>query len=93
MSQSAERAITEYKVVKKGNNKAVAEILLHTGRTHQIRVHFSHIGCPLYADSLYGNEVEGETFNLHCFKLEFFHPVSKGKMCIKCNPPEIFSDF
>ena len=88
-----QRAITEYKIIKTGNNKAVAEILLHTGRTHQIRVHFAHIGYPLYADSLYGNAVEGETFNLHCFKLEFFHPVSKEKMCIECPPPENFDIF
>ena len=88
-----QRAVTEYKTVKTGNNKSVAEILLHTGRTHQIRVHFAHIGYPLYADSLYGNKVEGETFNLHCFRLEFLHPVTGEKMHIECPPPENFDNF
>ncbi len=88
-----QRAITEYKIIRKGNNKSVAEILLHTGRTHQIRVHFAHIGYPLYADSLYGREVPGETFNLHCRRLEFLHPVTKAQLCIECMPPENFDIF
>ncbi len=91
--EDGQRAVTEYKIIRKGNNKSVAEILLHTGRTHQIRVHFAHIGFPLYADSLYGREIEGETFNLHCFRLEFFHPITGKEMKIECPPPEIFTNF
>ncbi len=91
--EDGQRAVTEYKVVKKSNDRAVAEVLLHTGRTHQIRVHFAHIGCPLFADSLYGNEVERETFNLHCNKLDFVHPVTGEEMHLECEPPENFYKF
>ncbi|MFC5543188.1 RluA family pseudouridine synthase [Ureibacillus suwonensis] len=53
---------------------------LHTGRTHQIRVHMSHIGHPLVGDDLYGGNQEFfDRQALHCVQLEFFHPLSREK--------------
>lgn len=71
-----QRAITEYKVIDKKENIALVEITLHTGRTHQIRVHFSHIGAPLLYDYMYGTEIEGKTLYLHCGKVTFPHPIT-----------------
>lgn len=56
------------------------EVLLHTGRTHQIRVHLSSVNLPLYADALYGEKVENKTYYLNAYKLTFTHPILNKKM-------------
>ncbi len=73
-------AITEYKVLRKLENKSLVEIRLHTGRTHQIRVHLAHIGTPLLYDYMYGTEIQGETLFLHCGNVEFVHPIINRNM-------------
>ena len=65
------------------NGNSAIEVKLLTGRTHQIRVHLSSIGFPLYADALYGESVVGETYNLCAKKLQFFHPITKKEMVIE----------
>lgn len=90
---SGKAAQTSYKVLQTFNSKIVAneqislvECLLHTGRTHQIRVHIQHIGCPIVGDALYGRGKvkkglwpdEVYTFNrqaLHAYSLTFLHPI------------------
>ena len=79
-------AITEYETLSVKDGHATVKVLLHTGRTHQIRVHFAHMGFPLLYDYLYGTEVEGKTFMLHCTELEFLHPITNEKMKIVCKP-------
>ena len=69
-------------------NYSLVEFKLETGRTHQIRVHCSHMGCPLLGDNLYGSS--SDIINrqaLHCFKLEFIHPISKEKLCFMSDLP------
>ena len=72
------------KVLKRlDNGNSVVEVELITGRTHQIRVHLSSIGYPLYADSLYGESVMGETYYLCAKKLKFVHPITKKEIVIE----------
>ncbi len=82
VSLNGKPARTGYKVVREYDGKSLVDITLYTGRTHQIRVHFSYIGHPLSYDYLYGEEVSGRSFILHCRKIELFHPVSGEKMII-----------
>ena len=65
-------AVTEYSVVRGCGKYTLLRVILHTGRTHQIRVHFSHIGFPLAGDDLYGGSVEDISAQaLHCGELSF----------------------
>jgi 23S rRNA pseudouridine1911/1915/1917 synthase len=72
-------AITHYKVLETIGPYSLLEVELETGRTHQIRVHFSHIGHPLVGDPLYGSKTPKEiTLNrqfLHSYEISFIHPI------------------
>lgn len=73
-------AKTAYKLLSKKGDKSLVELMLFTGRTHQIRVHMAHIGCPLYNDNLYGTPGPQSRHALHAYKLAFIHPVSDKPM-------------
>ena len=77
VDQNGQHAITYYKTLKVLNNASLIELTLLTGRTHQIRVHLSHIGHPLLGDDLYGGSREriGRQA-LHAARLHFPHPVT-----------------
>ena len=64
------------------NGNSVCKFNLVTGRTHQIRVHTSHIGYPLYADMLYGEKVKDKTYTLTCNEVKFTHPFTKKQIKI-----------
>lgn len=83
------RAITEYKKISTQNGFSLIEIKLHTGRTHQIRVHLSSEGYPIAGDWLYGKEDEiiGRQA-LHCEKISFIHPISKKPLSFAAPLPE-----
>ena len=69
-------SLTEYWVVKRLRNMTVVRVRLHTGRTHQIRVHFAASGHPLIGDALYGGPRDPwiQRQALHCMQLEFDDP-------------------
>jgi 23S rRNA pseudouridine1911/1915/1917 synthase len=84
-STNAKLAITHYKVIQKYDHFTLLEVKLETGRTHQIRVHLSSIGHPIYGDSLYGDKHNKEGQYLHAKSLGFIHPIS-GKYCFFDSP-------
>lgn len=82
---------THFTVVERfDKGYTLVELLLETGRTHQIRVHMAHIGHPVVADALYGEPavllIERQA--LHAASLSFCHPVSKEKMTVAAPLPE-----
>mgnify|MGYP000256687046 FL=1 len=88
VTSDGDSAITHYDVVKEFNNLSLVHIVLGTGRTHQIRVHFSHIGHPILGDTLYGSP--SELINrqaLHSYKLTFIHPVTKKVVSLEAPLP------
>lgn len=69
-------AMTEYRVVRAGKEMSLVECALHSGRTHQIRVHLHHLGNPVLGDKLYGSKT-AKNFPrqmLHAWRLGFTHP-------------------
>ncbi len=87
VAYDGKRAITQYEVLAENGENALIKVNLLTGRTHQIRVHFSHIGCPLKNDFLYGKQEGEEKFMLHCSEIKFNHPVTKEPLMIKAPTP------
>ncbi len=93
-------AWTSYRVLERLRSATLVEALLHTGRTHQIRVHFQHLGFPVAGDTTYGSrqnarliEVTGHTAPrqmLHAYKLGFMHPRKKKKLSFEAPWPKDF---
>ncbi|KAF1302104.1 RluA family pseudouridine synthase [Candidatus Enterococcus willemsii] len=83
-------AETEYWLSAKNDTLAFVDIQLHTGRTHQIRVHFSAIGCPLVGDDMYGGTMALSLVRqaLHCRHLQFRHPFTNEQLVFDCPLPE-----
>lgn len=76
-------AVTHYTVLETNDKYTLVRIKLETGRTHQIRVHFSHIGYPLAGDDLYGGNTSDITHQaLHCGELKFISPVSRKRVIL-----------
>lgn len=84
-----ERAVTHWKAVRNFDGKTLLCIKLETGKTHQIRVHFSHLGYPLSGDSLYGGDcTEIKRQALHCKTVSFVHPVTEKLITIDSDFPD-----
>ncbi len=80
---------TRYRVLREQGDGALVLLELETGRTHQIRVHLSHIGCPVKGDFLYGQERPEEfpgCFALYSAMLELVHPVTGEKISVTSLP-------
>lgn len=86
--KDGKRAITEYEKI--GEQGELSLLRLHplTGRTHQIRVHLSHIGNPIFGDDMYGSPEVGESIRLHCRSLAFNHPLRSEVMQIHAPVPD-----
>lgn len=89
VNKNGEAAITHYKKIKALKNGVLYKINLETGRTHQIRVHFSYMGAPLVGDTLYssGSPLINRQA-LHCKTIYFTHPISDKEITLNCDFPE-----
>ena len=94
--QNSKDAITHFKVLKRFSNNTLIECKLVTGRTHQIRVHMSHIGYPVEGDPLYGSRTYDKLYKggqlLTAYKLRLIHPRSKKEMEFEIELPSYFKE-
>lgn len=89
--EDGQRSITHYKVIESYKEGALVELLLETGRTHQIRVHLSHVGCPIYGEQLYSDFNDEELISrqaLHAYVLSLPHPRTGKILNFKSDIPE-----
>ncbi|BAM47912.1 RluA family pseudouridine synthase [Amphibacillus xylanus] len=89
VTPEGKQAITHYQLIRAYDDYSLVAVQLETGRTHQIRVHFAHIGHPLAGDQLYGGSVDlVKRQALHCTKLSFNHPITNERLQFESNWPE-----
>ena len=86
---TAKFAHTSYEIVRSQPHFTLVDIQLHTGRTHQIRVHFAHLGAPLLGDDLYGGRRDKISRQaLHCHFLSFKHPFTDEMIMLESPLPQ-----
>ena len=95
VDKNGRNAVTHIKVLKRYDKYTLLEINIETGRTHQIRVHLSHIRYPIIGDYIYSNGknefgVVGQCLHAKC--LEFKHPVTGKEMKLEAPLPDYFED-
>lgn len=89
VDECGDPSLTEYRVIAQNNSAALVECILHTGRTHQARVHLAAIGHPIIGDTFYGAD-DGvmQRQALHCAKMMFVHPMTEDVMEFTAAPPQ-----
>ena len=102
VTEGGRDAWTSYRVLERLREATLVEALLHTGRTHQIRVHFKHLGCPVVGDDTYGASVNqrlaaasGHTAPrqmLHARQLGFVHPRTRKELAFEAPWPADFRE-
>ena len=93
MSAQSERgraARTDYKVLRASEQGSLIECKLHSGRTHQIRVHLHHLGHPVLGDRIYGRKSKFSRQMLHAWKLGFIHPRTGERKMFEALLPNDF---
>jgi 23S rRNA pseudouridine1911/1915/1917 synthase len=97
VSPSGKRAVTDYRVLWTRGGMSFVICRIHTGRTHQIRVHMKSIGCPVVGDQLYAprrkKEFSSGRLFLHAWKLSFPHPETGKTVSFRSALPEDLREF
>ena len=93
-ADNSKNAVTHLKVIKRYKNYTLVSLVLDTGRTHQIRVHMSYIGYPIYNDPVYTN-LDATEFGqfLHSSEVDFVHPITKEHLHFDAPLPDEFQSF
>ena len=87
--QSGKTAHTSLECLDNNDQGCLVHCTLHTGRTHQIRVHMAHLGHPLVADTVYGGALAAGLTRqaLHAYRLAFTHPITGQPLAFEAPVP------
>lgn len=84
VDENGQECVTHYRTIKSNERASFVELELETGRTHQIRVHMSAMGHPIFGDELYGGNMDFiERQALHCIELGFYSPRLEKEIRVK----------
>ncbi len=91
-------AITIPKILNYSKKFSLVQLIILTGRTHQIRVHLKHVNAPVLGDAIYGNESINKHLQikrqfLHASRLQFLHPITQEMIDIRAELPQDMSSF
>jgi 23S rRNA pseudouridine1911/1915/1917 synthase len=78
---------TDYRILERQAEGCLLSLTLHTGRTHQIRVHMAALGCPLLGDPVYGHGGPPGHPALHSYQVQLTHPFTGEALVWRCPPP------
>jgi len=82
-------AVTHFRVLARGQKRTLVELILGTGRRHQIRVHLADLGCPIVGDEKYGSKTNpAHRLGLHACGLKFLHPVTQQELSFESPLPK-----
>lgn len=93
MRKGVKEAILEYKLINHKNGLSLVEVLLHTGRTHQIRVQFASRKMPLVGDNKYGSNDSYDNIGLWSYRITFNHPKTKQLLSFQKVPENFMKDY
>ncbi|HYQ47651.1 MAG TPA: RluA family pseudouridine synthase [Thermodesulfovibrionales bacterium] len=90
--EESKHAVTRYRVMKSGKGFTLLDVVLETGKKHQIRVHLSDVGCPVAGDRKYGAKTNPiRRIALHAYSLSFAHPATGRRMHFTARLPKSFN--
>ena len=88
--EGSKLAVTRYRVLEKGGGYSLVEVILDTGRKHQIRVHMADMGCPVAGDRRYGAKTDpARRLALHASYIAFKHPVTGKALVFQSPLPDV----
>ena len=92
--EDGQHAVTHYRVERVSGNRALLRLRLETGRTHQIRVHLAHIGCPIAGDYLYGTALDAlpGRFALHSASIRLTQPITGETIALDEPLPQVLEE-
>lgn len=93
VNKDGKQALTNYEVLGVNHNCSLLLLKLETGRTHQIRVHMSHIGHPLIGDKMYGSKIFSSRVFLHSHIVDFIHPITNQRIYIEYPMPQDMNEY
>jgi len=94
--EGGRRAVSRVRALATDGALTVVQVAIETGRTHQIRVHLAHVGCPVLGDPQYGDaranakaaaDLGAERTLLHAWRLGFDHPATGARVDVTAPPP------